>query len=90
MKQLLQLAGASSLSMKPPTHLLADVPALVIGVEGPSHSFIRFKSYPVQPKSSELLWKLSGNTIHNRVKNVGMNSAGIAGECGVLASSSSR
>lgn len=83
----MQLAGASSLSMKPPTRLLADVPALVLGLEGPSHSFIRFKSYPLQPKSSELLWKLCSSC---SVTSSSTADAGIVGEFGVLASSSSR
>jgi hypothetical protein len=87
-KQLQQLAGASSLSMKPPTSLLTNSPALVLGLEGPSHSFVRFKSFSLVAKSTTLLWKLSGTASSGEGSTAA--AAASAGEFGILASSSSR
>lgn len=84
-KKLLELAGASSLSMKPPLDLLLDGPALFLGIEGSSHSFVRFKSYTVDYHDNVTeLWKpLAGDqTI--------ANCNPLRGEYGVVASSSSR
>jgi hypothetical protein len=74
--------------MKPPTSLLTTSPALVLGLEGPSHSFVRFKSFSLVAKSTMLLWKLAGSsTSGDGSAAVGSASAG---EFGILASSSSR
>ncbi len=99
-KQLQTLAGASSLSMKPPLSLLTHSPVLVLGVEGPSHSFVRFKSFSATARSAVQLWKLSGHNLHveGGARHHGHSeeeaavslSAGVAGEWGVLASSSTR
>lgn len=100
-KQLQQLAGASSLSMKPPTALMTHAPLLVLGVEGPSHSFVRFKSFSVMARSAAQLWKLSGHSVHAedphrggvveaRAHLDGASAPSVAGEWGVLASSSTR
>lgn len=86
--------------MKPPASLLTHAPALVLGVEGPSHSFVRFKSFSLQARSATQLWKLTGESSQHApaaasVANIATSSAptgpGInAGEWGVLASSSTR
>lgn len=96
-KQLQQLAGASSLSMKPPASLLTHAPVLVLGVEGPSHSFVRFKSFSLQARSATQLWKLTGESAQTHTVSLsniaGSASTGAsinAGEWGVLASSSTR
>ena len=98
-KQLQQLAGASSLSMKPPASLLTHAPVLVLGVEGPSHSFVRFKSFSLQARSATQLWKLTGESSQSHVVSsssiasstfTGTSASINAGEWGVLASSSTR
>lgn len=80
--------------MKPPLSLLTCAPALVLGLEGPSHSFVRFKSYPLVAKSPVLLWKLTGHTHDGAATEEGLVAAvpqgTVVGEFGVLASSSSR
>ena len=93
-KQLLQLAGASSLSMKPALQLLTSAPVLVLGLEGPAHAFVRFKSFPVVARSPALLWKLSAPVLSDSATastTAVLSSAGAEGtEWGVVASSSSR
>jgi hypothetical protein len=77
--------------MKPPLALLTSAPVLVLGLEGPAHSFVRFKSYPVVAKSAALLWKLTGHTHDGLVtERVAVPPGTVVGEYGVLASSSSR
>lgn len=83
-KQMQGLAGASSLSMKPPLRLLRDGPVVALGLEGPVHAFIRFKSFTSATASTssfghttKTIWKLN-------------NTIGSEDEWGVLASSSSR
>ena len=96
-KQLLQLAGASSLSMKPAPALLSAGPVLVLGLEGPSHSFVRFKSYSATARSSTQLWKLptaagSGSSGQGGAvaAAVGTTAPADGSDWGVIASSSSR
>jgi hypothetical protein len=98
-KQLFQLAGASSLSMKPAAPVLLAGPVLVLGVEGPSHSFVRFKSYSATARSTAQLWVLPPPTSPNARtaaaatsmgESTNSGGTGSSAEWGVLASSSSR
>ena len=89
--------------MKPAAALLSAAPVLVLGLEGPSHSFVRFKSYSTVARSAMQLWRLSAPTgTANSTSYVGARSVstsavgaradteGQCGDWGVLASSSSR
>jgi hypothetical protein len=101
-KQLFQLAGASSLSMKPAAPVLLAGPVLVLGVEGPSHSFVRFKSYSATARSTAQLWVLPPPTsptspnartaaaATSMGESTNSGGTGSSAEWGVLASSSSR
>ena len=76
-KTLLELTGASSLSLKPSLSHLTQGPAVFLGIEGPSHALIRLKSFGVAAKSTKCIWTL--------------DVSGAAGtEWGIVASSSSR
>lgn len=81
-KTLLDLTGASSLSLKPSQAHLTEGPAVFLGLEGPSHALIRLKSFGVAAKSTKCLWALDSSS---------SSSAGGAGSVwGIVASSSSR
>ena len=61
-KSLLEVSGASSLSMHPHYQSLIDTPVLMLGLEGPSHSFIRFKSFSIKSFDSvQPCWKLNND-----------------------------
>lgn len=84
--------------MKPTTSLLSAAPVLVLGLEGPSHSFVRFKSYSTVARSAVQLWRLTsigsgvggGSSGANDAVSSTANDAGAQVDWGVLASSSSR
>lgn len=96
----LELAGASSLSMKPSLPCLIAAaqaqPVLFLGLEGPIHSFVRFKSFTVDARSSASLWSLLSSSSSRRgggndgYSNRQQQGAAAGAEWGVLASSSSR
>lgn len=50
-KKLLELAGQSSLSMKPAVNTLLKGPCFIVALEGTSHSILRLKQLFQQPLS---------------------------------------
>jgi hypothetical protein len=82
-KKLLDLAGQSSLSMKPPLSVLMAGPVLYLALEGNSHVILRLKSVLQQPVATNGsgLSALHMNVYNPRGLEDAKNAAGFGANC---------
>lgn len=97
-QKLSEVAGMSSLTMKPSMDLLVRQPVTIIGVVGPAHSFVKLKSLGTQNNSHQNFNLQPSRTSTSNFNNASAGRSiwvlseerGKEVEYGVLASSSPR